>query len=180
MIRISSQLTQIPCTLNGEWMTNRWQGTVSCREPFVILLLAQQADDLWWAKSLPSKDDKLDLRFELYPTSTTDPHYQVFFSSGTGGFIQALTARLPTREHKPSLQAPETFDTGFVLPFALIDCSVRTTLSFCCFAKADVVVRRGYVWGLKPRFLKDIDQPWNEILWRGRNGWARFADEAGP
>jgi len=87
-----------------------------------------------------------------------------------------VTTALPDREYRPSIQTPETFKTGFVLPFTQLDFGESLDFSFVCFAKADIVVRRGYVWGLKPRFLGDLESPWDVILARGRNGAAPLKD----
>jgi len=145
---------------------------VSCGEPFVILLLVRLQTELLWAKSLPSKNNSLELTLDMFPVSKTEPHFQFLFSSGAGAFIQEVTAPLPDREYKLSIQTPETFETGFVLPFTRVDFRSPLEFSFVCFAKGDVVVRRGYVWGLKPRYLADLESPWDEILARGRNGAA--------
>ena len=149
-----------------------WDGTVSCPEPFVILILTRLQTELLWAKSLPSKSNSLQLTLDIFPVSKTEPHIQFLFSSGTGAFIQGVTAELPDREFRPSIQTPETFDTGFVLPFTCVDFVEPLEFSFVCLAKADVVVRRRYVWGLKPRFLGDLEPPWNKIFPRSRNGAA--------
>jgi hypothetical protein len=176
MTLISSQLRTLPTTLRGEWVRrwnrNLWDGRVSCSEAFVILLIVRLQTRLLWAKSLPSKNNTLELKLDIFPVSQTEPHFQLLFSSGTGAFIQGVTAKLPDREHTLSIKAPETFDTGFVLPFTQVDFVESLEFSFACFAKTDVVVRRGYVWGLKPHFLGDLASPWDEILARGRNGAA--------
>jgi hypothetical protein len=174
MISISPQLTRLPAKLTGEWVRrwnrNLWEGTVSCREQFVILLLVQRQTELLWAKSLPGKNNTLELKLDLFPISNTEPNFQLLFSSGTGAFIQGATAKLPEREYIPSIKTPEGFDTGFLLPFTRVDAVEPLDFSFVCIAKSDVVVRRGYVWGLKPRFLGELESPWDEILARGRNG----------
>ena len=174
MNSISPQLTHLPVRLRGEWVRrwnrNRWEGNVSCGEQFVILLLVRLQTELLWAKSLPSTTNSLELTLDIFPVSKTEPNFQFLFSSGSGAFIQEVTTPLPDREYKPSIQIPETFETGFVLPFTHIDFLEPLDFSVVCFAKADVLVRRGYVWGLKPRFLPDLQSPWAEILARGRNG----------
>src|SRR6266699_118424 len=68
-------------------------------------------------KVVASKSNSLQLTLDICPVSKTEPHIQFLFSSGTGAFIQGVTAELPDREFRPSIQTPETFDTGFVLPF---------------------------------------------------------------
>ncbi len=179
---ISAQLTHVPVQLRGEWVLrwnrNLWEGDVSCGEPFVILLLIRLRTELLWAKSLPSKANALKLALDLFPVSKTEPHFQFLFSSGSGAFIQEVTADLPNREYKPVIQTPETFQTGLVVSLALVELVEPLDFSFVCFAKADVVVRRGYVWGLKPRFLADLKSPWDEILARGRSGAASLKAEA--
>lgn len=82
---------------------------------------------------------------------------------------------MPDREHTPSILMPEMFETGFVLPFTRVDFVEPLDFSVACFAKVDVLVRRGYVWGLKPHFLADLESPWDKILARGRNGAASLA-----
>lgn len=174
MTSISPQLTRLPAKLTGEWVRrwnrNLWNGTVSCREQFVILLLIHHQTELLWAKSLPSKNNTLEIKLDLLPISNTEPKFQLLFSSGTGAHIQGATAELPEREYTPSIKTPETFDTGYVLPFTRVDSVEPLDFSFVCITKGDVVVRRGYVWGLKPRFLGDLESPWDEVLARGRNG----------
>jgi hypothetical protein len=171
---ISSKLTRLPCNLRGEWKhrwtRNLWEGVISCREPFVTVLLAQRREELLWAKSLPSKDNALEIKFDIFPTSKTEPRVQLFFSSGTGAFIQGLTTELPNREYVPAIQTPETFETGLVIPFTRIDHIEPLALSFGSIIKADVIVRRKYVWGLKPRFLGGLESPWDTIMARGRHG----------
>jgi hypothetical protein len=171
---LSPQLQRIEANLSGAWLLrwerNIWQGTVSCQEQFVILILVRLATDLLWAKSLPSKNNSLELSFALYPISQTEPHFQVHFSAGAGAFIQQVTARLVDRDHRPPILAPSDFETGVVIPFASF--LPRQDFSFACFVKSDVVVRRSYVWGLKPRFLEGLDSPWREMLARGRSGVA--------
>ena len=176
MTSISPQLTRSPVELRGEWVRrwnrNLWEGTVSCREQFVILLLVRLQTKLLWAKSSPSKNNTLEIQLDLLPISKTEPRFQLIFASGTGTFIQHATAELPEREYTSSVKTPETFETGSVLPFTRVDSGEPLDFSFACIAKADVVVRRRYVWGLKPRFLDDLESPWDEILARGRNGVA--------
>ena len=178
MTSISTQLTRVPVELSGDWTGpwNRdvWEGTVSCGESFVILLLVRFHSDLLWAKSLPSKENSLDLKFDMLPISKTEPRFQFIFSSGTGAFIQGVTAELADREHIPSIKAPQMFNTAVVVPFTRVDLVEHLDFSFVCFAKADVVVRRRYVWGLKPRLLGDLQPPWHEILAKGRNGAAHL------
>lgn len=176
MKSISPQLTHLPVRLRGEWVRrwnrNVWEGNVSCVEPFVILLLIRLQSELLWAKSLPSKTNSLELTLDIFPVSKTEPRFQFLFSSGSGAFIQEVTTDLPDREYKPSIQTPETLETGFVVSFTHVDFVEPLEFSFVCFAKADVVVRRGYVWGLKPRFLGVLESPWDVLLARGRNGAA--------
>lgn len=176
MNSILPKLTRLSAELRGEWVRrwnrNLWESIVSCREPFVILLLVRLKNELLWAKSLPSKDNTLELTLDLFPISKTEPHFQFLFSSGSGAFIQEVTADLPNREYTPTIQTPKIFNTGVVLPFTRIDFVEPLDFSFVCFAKADVAVRRGYVWGLKPRYLGDLKSPWDEILARGRSGIA--------
>ena len=85
-----------------------------------------------------------------------------------------MTATLADREDTPSIETPEAFNAGIVVPFGRVDLLEPLVFSFVCFAKADVVVRRRYVWGLKPRFLGDLKSPWDEMLTKGRNGAARL------
>jgi hypothetical protein len=178
MNSISPQLTHVPVRLQGEWARrwNRklWEGSVACGEPFVILLLVRTQTELLWAKSLPSKTNSLELTLDVFPVSETEPHFQLSFSSGSGAFIQEVTTAFPDRDYMPSIQMPETFETGFVLPFTRVDFVEPFDFLVASFAKADVLVRRGYVWGLKPRFLADLESPWDEILARGRRGAASF------
>jgi hypothetical protein len=129
---------------------------------------------LLWAKSLPSKTNSLELTLDIFPVSKTEPHFQFLFSSGTGAFIQEVTTPLPDRQYRPSIQIPQTSETGIVQPFTRVDFVEPVDLSVVCFAKTDVLVRRGYVWGLKPRFLADLKSPWDEILARGRSGAVSF------
>jgi len=91
---------------------------------------------------LPSKDNSLDLTLDIFPISKTEPRFQFSFSSGTGAFIQEVTATLADREDTPSIETPETFNTGIVVPFGRVDLLEPLVFSFVCFAKADVVVRR--------------------------------------
>ena len=159
-------------TLSGSWVRrwerNLWEGAVSSQEEFVLLIIVRLADEIFWAKSLPSKNKSLNLRFDLYPTSKTEPQFQFHFSVGTGAFIQNVTATLVDREYRPPILAPREIETGLVIPFARFPPS--SEFSFACFAKSDVIVRRHYVWGLKPRFLDSLELPWREILAKGRSG----------
>ncbi len=170
----SLQLKRVPVNLDGRWTLHWhrevWEGSVSCGEPFVILLLVHFDTELLWAKSLPSKNDSLDLKFDMFPTSKTEPRFQFIFSSGTGAFIQQVTAELADRKYKPTIKAPKILTTGVVVPFTKVDNVQPLDFSFMCFAKADVVVRRHYVWGLKPRLLAEFRSPWLKILAKGRNG----------
>jgi hypothetical protein len=87
---ISPELKRVTANLHGDWVRrwerNRWEGTVSCQEELVILILVQLATEILWAKSLPSKNNSLDLTFDLYPTSLTEPHFQFHYFCGTGRF----------------------------------------------------------------------------------------------
>jgi len=172
MTLLSPQLKRIPATLHGDWIRrwerNIWEGSVSCDEPFVTLIVARLDTELFWAKSLPSKDDSIQLQLDLMPTSQTEPLFQLHFLAPTGAFIQNITARFTERDYRPTISAPTKFETGFFVPFASFSSSLE--FSFACFAKTDVLVRRHYVWGLKPRFLDGIKSPWREILKRGRSG----------
>ena len=172
MTPLSPQLKRVPATLHGDWIRrwerNIWEGSVSCDEPFVTLIVARLDTELLWAKSLPSKDDSIQLQLDLMPTSKTEPLFQLHFLAPTGAFIQNIIARFTERDYRPTISAPTKFETGFVVPFAPFSSSME--LSFACFAKTDVVVRRHYVWGLKPRFLDGIRSPWREILAKGRHG----------
>jgi len=172
MTRLSPQLKRIRAALRGDWIRrwerNIWEGTISCDEPFVTLIVARLEAELFWAKSLPSKDNSIQLQLDLMPTSKTEPVFQLHFLAPTGAFIQNITVKFTDRDHRPTISAPVEFETGVVVPFAL--CSPRLEFSFACFSKTDAVVRRHYVWGLKPRFLDGIKSPWREILTRGRHG----------
>jgi hypothetical protein len=172
MTSISPELKRVTANLHGDWVRrwerNRWEGTVSCQEEFVIVILIQLAAEILWAKSLPSKNNSLDLTFDLYPTSLTEPHFQFHYFCGSGAFIQNVTAKLADRDYRPPILAPGEFETGLVIPFANFLPSVG--FSFAFFAKSDVIVRRHYVWGLKTRFLESLESPWREILAKGRSG----------
>jgi hypothetical protein len=172
MSSISPELKRVRASLHGDWVRrwerNLWEGTVSCKEEFVLLILVKLATEILWAKSLPSKNKSLDLRFDLYPTSLTEPHFQFHYFCGSGAFIQNVTARLHDRDYRPLIVAPDEFETGVVISFANFFTSVE--FSFACFAKSDVVVRRNYVWGLKTRLLDSLEPPWREILAKGRSG----------
>ena len=172
MTLISPQLKSMSATLRGSWVRrwerNLWEGTVSSHEEFVLLIIVKLASEIFWAKSLPSQNKSLTVTFDLYPTSKTEPQFQFHFSVGTGAFIQNVTARLVDREYKPPILAPSEIETGVVIPFASFLPSLE--FSFACFAKSDVIVRRHYVWGLKPRFLDTLESPWREILAKGRSG----------
>ena len=168
----SPQLKIVRATLHGDWVRrwerNRWEGNVSCGEEIVILILVRLASDLIWAKSLPSTNKSLSLKFDLFPTSKTQPQFQFHFSVGTGAFIQQATGTLVDRDYKPPILAPSEIETGSVIPFA--NFLPNMEFAFACFAKSDVIVRRHYVWGLKPRFLEGLNSPWREILTKGRSG----------
>src|SRR6266705_455490 len=172
MTPISPQLTRVPATLRGDWIRrwerNIWEGSLSCDEPFVTLIVARLDAELFWAKSLPSKDGSIELQLDLMPTSKTEPLFQLHFVAPTGAFIQNITAKFTARDYRPTISTPTEFETSVLLPFATF--KSRLELSFACFAKTDVVVRRHYVWGLKPRFLDGIKSPWREILTKGRHG----------
>lgn len=160
--------------MSGDWIRrgerNIWDGTISCEEPFVTLTVAQLETELFWAKSLPGKDNSVQLEFDLMPTSKTEPLFQLHFLAPPGAFIQNITAKFTERDYRPRISAPTKSETGCVIPFVTF--SSRLEFSFACFAKTDVVVRRHYVWGLKPRYLDGIKSPWREILTRGRHGEA--------
>lgn len=172
MTPLSPELNRIPVKLHGDWIRrwerNIWEGTISCDEPFVTLLIVRLETELFWGKSLPSKDNRAQLQLDLMPTSRTEPLFQLHFLAPSGGFVQGITTTLPERDYRPVISAPTVFETGFIVPFATFNPSLE--FSFACFAKTDVAVRRLYVWGLKSRFLEDIDGPWREILTRGRHG----------
>lgn len=173
MTPLSPQLKCVPATLSGDWIRrwerNIWEGTITCDEPFVTLIVARVETELFWAKSLPSKDNSLELQLDLFPRpDLEDGLLQPSFSSGSGAFIENITAKFKDRNYRPTISAPTNFQTGSLISFAAL--SSRLEFSFACFAKTDVVVRRHYVWGLKPRFLGDIKSPWREILTRGRSG----------
>jgi len=172
MTPLSLQLKRVTANLRGDWIRrwerNIWDGSISCEEPFVVLIVAQIDSDLFWAKSLPSKGDALQLRLDLMPISKTEPLFQLHFTVPTGAFLQNVTAEFTDRNYRPKISASIKFETGALVPFATF--SPRLKLSFACFAKTDVVVRRHYVWGLKPQFLDGIKNPWREILTRGRSG----------
>lgn len=171
MTPLSSQLKQIPVALRGDWIRrwerNIWDGTISCDEPFVTLIVARLKTELFWAKSLPSKDNSIQVQLDLMPTSKTEPLFQLHFLAPTGAFIQNITAKFTDRDYRPPISAPAEFETGLAVPFATF--SSRLEFSFACFVKTDAVVRRHYVWGLKPPFLDGIKSPWREILTRGRH-----------
>src|SRR6266550_7492250 len=168
------QVTRLQVSLQGAWVhrwnRNLWEGTLSSEEQFVALLLVWSRSQLRWAKSLPSTEKRLQIKFDLLPISKTEPLCQFIFSSGSGAFIGDVIGTLPNREYKPSIQIPERFETGVLLSFVNLQLVDTFDFSIVCFAKADVKVRRGYVWGLKPRFLSDLKSPWDMILERGRNG----------
>jgi hypothetical protein len=172
MTSISPQLKRINANLEGGWVRrwerNIWEGTVSCGEQIVILILIRLATEILWAKSLPSKDNSLALKFDLFPTSRTEAHFHYHYCCGSGAFIQNVAGKLADRDYRPSILAPSEFETGLVIPFANFLPSVE--FSFACLAKSDVIVRRHYVWGLKPRFLDSVESPWREILAKGRSG----------
>ena len=172
MTSILPQLKSISANLRGDWVRrwerNLWEGTVSCEEQFVILIFIRLATEMLWAKSLLSKNNSLDLRFDLYPTSKTEPCFQFHYFCGTGAFIQSVTAKLVDRDYRPPILAPKEFRTGVVIPFA--NFLPNLEFSLVCFAKSDVIVRRHYVWGLKSRFLDGLESPWLEILAKGRSG----------
>jgi hypothetical protein len=172
MISISPQLTRVEAKLQGEWVRrferNIWKGSISCKEQFVTLVVVQLAGQLLWAKSLPSREKSIDLALDLFPISQTEPHFRFYFSAGTGAFIHNVTARLVDRDHRPSILAPIEFETGLLVPFAKV--RPQMDFSFACLSKGDVVVRRRYVWGLKPQFLTELESPWLEILPKGRSG----------
>ncbi len=180
MTPFSSRLSQIPVKLDGEWIRrwerNIWEGTISCDEPFVTLLIVRLETELFWGKSLPSKDNMAQLQLDLMPTSKTEPLFQLHFRAPSGGFVRGITTRLTERDYRPVISAPTIFKTGFIVPFATFNSSLE--FSFACFAKTDVAVRRLYVWGLKSRFLEDINPPWREILTRGRHGKTPVSFEA--
>lgn len=180
MNSISPQLKRINASLQGDWVRrwerNRWEGTVSCVEEFVVLIFIRLAAEIIWAKSLPSRDKSLALTFDLFPTSRTEAHFQLHYSCGSGAFIQNATAKLVDRNYRPPILAVGEFETGVVVPFASFPPDME--FSFVCFAKSDVVVRRHYVWGLKPRFLDSLESPWREILTKGRNGVASWKSSA--
>lgn len=169
---ISPQLKSIGANLRGDWIRrwerNLWEGTVSCGEQFVILIFIELGNEMLWAKSLPGKNNSLDLRFDLYPTSKTEPCFQFNYFLRQWLFIQSVTAKLVNRDYRPPILAPKEFKTGVVVPFANFLPGLE--FSFVCFAKTDVIVRRRYVWGLKPRFLDSLESPWREILAKGRSG----------
>jgi hypothetical protein len=120
-----------------------------------------------WAKSLPSKNNSLDLRFDLYPTSKTEPCFQFLYFCG-GAFVHRMTAKLKDRDYRPVILTPREFKTGFVTSFVSFPQGVE--FSLVCFAKSDVIVRRHYVWGLKSRYLETLEPPWRQILEKGRSG----------
>src|ERR1700694_2536388 len=107
MTPLSLQLKRIPATLRGDWIRrwerNIWEGTISCAEPFVTLIVARLETELFWAKSLPSKDNSIQLQL-LVPT---------------GAFIQNITAKFTERDYRPTISAPAEFETGVVVPFAM-------------------------------------------------------------
>jgi hypothetical protein len=176
MTPLSPQLKRIPVALRGDWIRrwerNIWEGTISCNEPFVTLVVARREKELFWAKSLPSKDNSVRLQLHLMPTSKTDPLFQIHFLVPPGAFIQNITTKFTDYDYRPTISTPAEFETGLLLPFATFNS--RLEFSCACFAKTDVVVRRHYVWGLKPRFLGGIKSPWREILTKGRHGETVF------
>jgi hypothetical protein len=172
MTSISPQLKQIAVDLQGGWVTgcepNRWEGAISCVEQFVVLIFARRAAEIHWAKSLPSKNNSLPLIFDIYPTSKTEPRFQFHYFCGTGAFIQNVTATLSDHNYRPPILAPNKFETGVEVPFAGFVPDIKFSLA--CFAKSDVIVRRHYVWGLKPQLLDGLEAPWREVLAKGRSG----------
>jgi hypothetical protein len=173
MTLISPQLTRIPVSLRGDWIRrwnrNIWEGEISCTEPFVTLIVACVEEDLFWAKSLPSKDNSLEVTLDLFPRPDLEHRlFQLSFSSGSGAFIDNVTANFSAPDYRPDTSVPNQFETGVVVPFDAFN--PRLEFSLVCIAKSDVVVRRHYVWRLKPRFLDGMRWPWREILTKGRAG----------
>ena len=165
-------LTHREAHLSGEWVGRArhkiWEGSVTCDEAFVILITTRFQKTLAWAKSLPSRDNSIDLKFQLYPTSYTEPDIQFMFSAGRAAFIQHIAATLPARDYCPPIETPSEFKTGALLLFVKHDTDIEFSLA--CFTKSDVVVRRNYVWGLKPKLLDHIAEPWRRMLEKGRAG----------
>jgi hypothetical protein len=104
MTPLSPQLKRIPATLRGDWIRrwerNIWEGSVSCNEPFVTLIVARLDKELFWAKSLPSKDNSIQLQLQ------TEPLFQLHFLAPTGAFIQNITARFTERDYRATISAP--------------------------------------------------------------------------
>src|SRR5258708_2252795 len=114
-----AQLKRITISLSGGWVRrwnrNLWEGTLVCDEPFVVLLVVRNDDELLWAKSLPSKDNTLELKLDLLPVSKTEPGFQLMFWCGTGAFIHDVTAKFSDREQVLVVEVSESFETASLL-----------------------------------------------------------------
>lgn len=174
-------LIRKPISLDGGWVRrwnrNLWEGKLLCDEPFVVLLFVRSDNELLWAKSLPSKDNALELKLDLHPVSKTEPRFQLMFWCGTGAFINDVTAKFAEPEHILAIEVPEIIETASVVRLTDLEPDHATNFNFVCFAKSDVVVRRHYVWGLKPRLLTELEQPWRDILTKGRSGKISYTQE---
>jgi hypothetical protein len=73
-------------------------------------------------------------------------------------------------------ELPMTFQSGRLYTFAT-DTQNQPFIYLVAIAKADIKSKRCGIWGLKPRLLEGVDEPWWNVFSKTRHGWMRITDE---
>jgi hypothetical protein len=144
-----------------------WRGVATSAEPLVALILLQDIDGPFWAKSgRPHIGLRIRLRLGWYDNAGLD--VQVSFSVG-GGWRRSRTF-LSSTSVLPEIPGHRDTNTSHVVPFTIVPGSPSIACSVLFLGGAFVETGRNGLWRVRKQFVSSIPEYWREILSRGRTG----------
>jgi hypothetical protein len=176
----AATLTRLPVRLKGgrrdEARGWHWAGRWEAEVPLVGLVMCEQAGVIHWARS-HHRASRAGLEVLLHCTTR---NLRLWAYCGLGppsgrAFVQGYTD-----QNKPELPWIEggAGSTGEVLRLARIAGEPALSLHVLLVARDDARSRRLGLWGVKPRLLEGVEEPWKSVLRYGRTGQIRCLDGA--
>jgi len=155
-------------SLSGKWTDyhgqRRFIGRLDNAAPLRLASFVASGKGFWYAKSGRLYTETFGVDLLLHPTYGGES-IQVILTTGS---VINSRARMKTSRR---IEIPDRFEfkTGHLVDWAPPD-AVGPTIRLLAIAAEDLKTRRCGIWGVKPKYLPAVPEPWRPMLTKTRHG----------
>ena len=164
--------TEEEVLLEGSWSDyhrqGRYIGRLTSGVGICAVSFVSTEQGFYYSKSNRTKTGELNVDLLIHGLPNADS-FHIILRIGRGMNYKARFHK----DRRINIENRLRFKTGHLIDLAEPD-AFGDTIKLLVLCNGDVRPKRGGIWAVKPRFLKDIHEPWLSLLTQTRQGLVVF------